>query len=262
MPSAFTHYRFACAVQDKLHDNLKKITEKNRDLYLIGAHGPDILFYYKALKKNEVNSLGSEIHLRPAASFLKNAEKIILESADKECAVSYIAGFITHFVLDSSCHGYIAEKVKHGGVSHAQIETEFDCKLMRDCKTDPLRHNPTSHIAINDKACGIIAPFFGLDAKIVKKALIHMKKINGLFATRCVLMRGIIKLALKLTGNYEKYRGLLPNPRPDPRCEENNKALTEIFEKNITTATEIIEDYMIGIEQNLPLNSLFDRNFE
>ena len=41
-----------------LDGNEKKIVEKYPQLYLIGLHGPDILFYYKPLKSNSINSIG------------------------------------------------------------------------------------------------------------------------------------------------------------------------------------------------------------
>ena len=46
MPANYTHYRFAGDVLSKLpKDVADKITDKS--LYLIGCHGPDILFFYK-----------------------------------------------------------------------------------------------------------------------------------------------------------------------------------------------------------------------
>lgn len=36
--------------------------EYHRDLYDIGLHGPDILFYYKALKSHPVNQQGHTVH--------------------------------------------------------------------------------------------------------------------------------------------------------------------------------------------------------
>lgn len=55
MPTTYTHYRFGMDVLSQLPDSLKKEIEKNLSLYHIGLHGPDILFYYKALSRNKVN---------------------------------------------------------------------------------------------------------------------------------------------------------------------------------------------------------------
>ena len=51
MPTTYTHYRFGMDVLSQLPDSLKKEIEKNLSLYHIGLHGPDILFYYKALSR-------------------------------------------------------------------------------------------------------------------------------------------------------------------------------------------------------------------
>ena len=52
MPSTYAHYRMGQQVRSMLDGNEKKIVEKYPQLYLIGLHGPDILFYYKPLKSN------------------------------------------------------------------------------------------------------------------------------------------------------------------------------------------------------------------
>ena len=58
MPSTYAHYRMGQQVRTMLDGNEKKIVEKYPQLYLIGLHGPDILFYYKPLKSNAINSIG------------------------------------------------------------------------------------------------------------------------------------------------------------------------------------------------------------
>ena len=45
---------------------------------------------------------------------------------------AYLLGFICHFALDSRCHGYINEMVKETGVSHLEIEEEFEKYLLPD----------------------------------------------------------------------------------------------------------------------------------
>ena len=54
MPSTYAHYRFGRDVYRRLPDDIKGIISDERRLFLIGLHGPDILFYYKPLKSNRV----------------------------------------------------------------------------------------------------------------------------------------------------------------------------------------------------------------
>ena len=58
MPSTYAHYRLGQQVRRELEGNERKIIEKYPQLYLIGLHGLDILFYYKPLRPNPVNQIG------------------------------------------------------------------------------------------------------------------------------------------------------------------------------------------------------------
>ena len=58
MPSTYAHYRFGQEVLKELPNDIKKIIIENKELYDIGLHGPDILFYYlPCTKKQEKKSL-------------------------------------------------------------------------------------------------------------------------------------------------------------------------------------------------------------
>ena len=46
MPSTYAHRRFGTNVLEHLPDELRAQLEQNRELYDIGLHGPDLLFYY------------------------------------------------------------------------------------------------------------------------------------------------------------------------------------------------------------------------
>ena len=46
MPSTYAHRRFGTNVLEHLPDELRAQLEQNRELYDIGLHGPDLLFYW------------------------------------------------------------------------------------------------------------------------------------------------------------------------------------------------------------------------
>ena len=48
MPSTYAHRRFGANVLDHLPAPLREKLEAHRELYDIGLHGPDLLFYYHA----------------------------------------------------------------------------------------------------------------------------------------------------------------------------------------------------------------------
>lgn len=73
---------------------------------------------------------------------------------------AYIYGFICHFALDRECHGYIDEKIASSGVSHAEIEAEFDRALLVKDGYDPVEKKLTEHIQPVVHNARIISRFF------------------------------------------------------------------------------------------------------
>ena len=51
MPTTYAHYKFGNEVMSALPRPLQNSIENNRELFDVGVHGPDLLFYYKALTK-------------------------------------------------------------------------------------------------------------------------------------------------------------------------------------------------------------------
>ena len=97
--------------------------ENNRELFDIGLHGPDILFYYKALKSNPVPAgQGYALHDKMADQFFSHAAQIISKTDDSAAARAYMYGFICHFALDSECHKYIEKMIQVSGISHSERE--------------------------------------------------------------------------------------------------------------------------------------------
>ena len=106
MPTTYAHYRFGKEVTEALPRGLQNTIEYHRDLYDIGLHGPDILFYYKPLFANPVNQVGYAMHDRPGIEFFRQASLVMQKAENKEACEAYIYGFCCHFALDVSCHGY------------------------------------------------------------------------------------------------------------------------------------------------------------
>ena len=202
MPSTYTHYRFGQEVIQKVPDDIQKIILENKELYDIGLHGPDILFYYQPLKANPINSIGYQMHEHQGKEFFDNALKIIGEKPMDE-ALAYLLGFICHFTLDASCHGYIDQKITQSGISHSEIEVEFERFLMIEDGLDPIRHKLTHHIIPSVDHARIIAPFFNVTAKQVIKALKSMKFYNDLLIAPSKLKRNFIYALLHITGKSQ-----------------------------------------------------------
>ena len=57
MPSTYAHYRMGKEAAEELTGEAWHTLSMYRQLYLIGLHGPDILFYYRPLKSNVINGI-------------------------------------------------------------------------------------------------------------------------------------------------------------------------------------------------------------
>ena len=68
----------------QLSDPVREIIMENKELYDIGLHGPDILFYYHPLKVDPVNSIGYRLHEHSGKFFFERAAKVIENSSIKK----------------------------------------------------------------------------------------------------------------------------------------------------------------------------------
>ena len=59
MPTTYAHYKFGKEVISALPRPLRSTVENHRELFDIGLHGPDILFYYHPMKRFHVRSPAS-----------------------------------------------------------------------------------------------------------------------------------------------------------------------------------------------------------
>ncbi|MEI3290100.1 MAG: GrpB family protein [Faecalibacillus faecis] len=129
-PSTYAHYRFGQEVLKELPNDIKKIIIENKELCDIGLHGPDLLFYYLPLKTNEINSIGYNMHEKTGKEVFDTFRKMMTSKKQINHYLAYYYGFICHFALDATCHGYIEKRIHESGVSHGEIEVEFDRFLM------------------------------------------------------------------------------------------------------------------------------------
>lgn len=73
MPSTYAHYRMGQEVYKSLPALARTTINNHKELYDIGLHGPDILFYYQPLAVCAVNKQGYDMH-----------EKVVLNSLRKQ----------------------------------------------------------------------------------------------------------------------------------------------------------------------------------
>lgn len=262
MPSTYAHYRMGKEVRSSLKEKEKKIVETYPELFLIGLHGPDILFYYNPLFINQVNRIGYEMHEKPGREFFENAAKVVEQQRKKDAYLAYVYGFICHFALDETCHGYIGEKIEASGISHTEIEVEFDRMLMVKDGFDPIRHRLTDHIVPSMENAKVIQAFFeGADTAQVRKALKGMIASNNLLLAPSKKKRFFINVLLRVTGNYKEMHGLVVNYEKNPQCEDSTEKLWLLYADAKELAIRLIHEYQEYLAGKEELNPVYNYTF-
>ncbi len=262
MPAAYAHYRFGKDVLSCLPFIYRKPVKKYRELYDIGLHGPDILFYYMPLSKNTINQTGYAMHDRPASEFFEKAAEIYGEAGDQEALKAYLYGFVCHFTLDSSCHPYIEKMIKASGISHSEIETEFERYLMRKDGLDPAAYIPIRHIRASEEAAKVIAPCFDpLTPAQIKSSLKGMIVSHKLLHAPGSRKRSFLYLALMLTGNYTSMQGLIMKPEKNEACEGYCGLLEHLYTEAVTVAASLVQQYTDVLDRGAALSPRFLQTF-
>lgn len=261
MPAGYAHLDFGNKVIKTLEPQVQDIIKKYIDLYHIGVHGPDILFYHQPLKSNDVKNLGYQVHKEMAYDFFIRSKKIVKESNNQEASLAYILGFITHFTLDSECHGYVGEVERTKHLTHSEIESEFDRELLIRNGLNPLTTSLTSHIHPSDMIDNVIAPFFNLQSINIKKSLKGMLTYLGFLLAPGKLKRNFVLGSMKIAGIYEGYKGLMINYDKNPVCEDDILELISKKDNAVVVAKILIEDYLNQLDSE-ELTERFRRNYE
>ena len=244
MPAGYTHYIFGEKVLEKLSPKYKNIILNNIDLYHIGLDGPDILFYYDALKSNDVIKTGQRMHREEAYKFFSNAKEVYKQAKNKDAALAYIYGFINHFVLDYVCHGYIIHMETKHNMSHYEIESELDRKCLVLNGLNPTKTCLVSHINPTKYVSEVIAPFFNFDTKTIHKGLKDLVFYLELLRAHSKIKRFIIHSIMKYAGVYEKLSPLMISYEPNPKSANDIDVLINILNENVSLSIKLIEVFL------------------
>ena len=142
MPAIVTHDLFGRAVADDVADLMNFRSVDERDAYLLGNQGPDPLFYLVAHPlMAKWSKLGNTMHGASPAPLLVAMREAAdqLEGRERGIARAYVAGFTSHWALDSTMHPFVyywQNGLTRAGVPgldasdaqkvHAEIERDWD----------------------------------------------------------------------------------------------------------------------------------------
>ncbi len=260
MPSTYAHYRFGREVAQSLSPQNKSIVQTYPELYAIGLHGPDLFFYYQPLISNALGKFGGELHSKSGRSFFEEMSLPLVRTGyANRAATSYLYGFLCHFALDSTCHGLINQKSSEMGISHAEIESEFDRLLMTCDGLPPVSHPLTEHIHPTLANASVISRFFtGVSAHQIQKCLRRMVGYHKLLLAPQPVKRKSLEWGMRIIGRYDDLSGMMISLSPNPLCEEICVELESLYQKAVPVAVRLIEGFKDG---NLS-DQAYDLNFE
>lgn len=141
MPDNFAHQHNARVALE-----ISGYTPRLIDCFIMGANGPDLLFYYQRynpLRKYQLDKLGKLMHREKTGLFLKNLFTMAATDAQKD----YCLGFLCHYAMDSIIHPYVNYATTAYGApfnipgGHAFFESRLDSRIAYKTAAD-LKHAP------------------------------------------------------------------------------------------------------------------------
>lgn len=265
MPATYAHYRFGCDVSKQLPERFHLSDKRNRQFFMIGLHGPDILFFHKPFVANEVRQHGTNIHHQIASSFFAKCLSVINsfeDSKEREAAISYIYGVICHYALDKSCHPYVYNLTDEGNFPHSEIESEFDRSLLVEDGYEPVGKCLTEHITASIANARIIERFYPVtDAKTMLHTLKSFVFYNDMLNLPVGNKRNFVSFILRFTGNYKYLSKMMISQTPNKLLNESNLALRKLYDEAIPIAVKLINELESNLNGSLPLDRQYDHTF-
>ena len=263
MPTTYAHYRLGKKVIEQLPESVKETILQHRELFDIGVHGPDIFFYHNPILQNNIVKIGISMHHQAGKIFFKKAAAIVRKDGQKEAHKAYLYGFLCHFALDVTCHGYIGEYIEKSGVGHYEIEAELDRELLEKDGYIAVSKCLTTHLHASCQNASVIADFWEeVNEKQIKQTIGRMIFFLNLICAPSRLKRGILFFLLKIAGFYEKMHGLIINYEENPACRESTDWLLAHFDEAVKLAVRLISEYESYIRNGGSLSETFSYDFE
>ncbi len=263
MPAAYAHHRFGDACLDSLPEKLRNVCLKHRELFDIGVHGPDILFYYKPLNRNKVNTYGQELHRWTGQQFFTVAKYSYQHAEDqKKAMLVYLLGFLAHFVLDSGCHDFINEEAAESGISHNKIESQYEAFLMRRDGKDPMKVDRSLPLHPTMKNAEIIARYFPLEEAEVLKSLKGQKTFLHLFYSPTEKKKQLLRKALDTFQIQDDVGDLFLDREILYRCSMCNDVILKRQKAAVELYPRLAKNLLYFLHDREDLDEYFQYNFE
>lgn len=152
MPGISTHYIFGLNSYKKINNmKIKFIIARHKEVFSLGLQGPDIFFDYLPLYIKSRKNIARLLHTKNTGNFLMNMIHLIktLEAQEEfSISLSYLYGFLGHYILDSETHPMIYYRTQYldnpkDYISrHIQLENDINTILLKQyLNLDPFQIN-------------------------------------------------------------------------------------------------------------------------
>ena len=260
MPALYAHLRFGEEVAKLLPTPYKQLIQAYPEAFALGTQGPDVLFYHKPLKTNEIKARGTLLHTWSGEKFfLAQGAKLLANTPDGNAEdilttngalAAYTCGFLCHFTLDTNCHPYI-DAHSTQAVTHGKIESEFDKHVLRLNNMPTRGYNVSTPIADRNGVKEAVAKTVEVDESAVALCIETMHKINGMFSKKCEFFHIVIHAILKIIKMDKKFGDMFLHKKDDPLCVETNAELMKRFNGAVLQAAMIIPQYFENLRTSV-----------
>ena len=256
MPAAYAHYRFGAQMLNRMPADMQRTAKRNRQLFDVGLHGPDLFFFYRPVFSTKTGRLGHKFHMQTGREFFSRVcRNLRLEPSD--AGLAYLYGVLCHYTLDAHCHPLVVQADWEGPATHARIEAEFDRFLLdSDGIRPPKEMRITKHMSLKNGECEIVSRFYpGADRKAIRESLQGMVNIRRIME----LPEGPVRTAvIKTMGiGSATFRDMVVREAPDPACQHLNMPLLEKYQQAAKVFPEMLLQLGAHLTYNAPLGERF-----
>lgn len=242
MPTCYTHKKMGELVYKALPKDTRTLIRKYLPYYLIGLHGPDILFFNPGIGENSAAAYGRKLHHEPFEEFFENA-CMVLQNSEDDRQLVYLYGYMCHLFSDYRIHGALPELDRELGVTHGKMETELDRCLMKEDGLDPVNYPVMAHLPVSRELAHDIAPFYlGVSEEQVFRSLLTMKTAFTFSRSNNRYYRKILSDIMAFAGYEEKIPNMIVCPDESEICLTAMPQLKELFAKSVVEAVDAIEN--------------------
>ena len=256
MPAAYSHYRFGAQMLGRMPADVQRTAKRNRRLFDVGLHGPDLFFFYRPVISTKIGRMGHKFHMQTGREFFSRACRN-LRLDPSEAGQAYLYGVLCHYALDAHCHPLVVQADWEGPVSHSRIEAEFDRFLMGlDGIRPPKEMRLTKHMTLKDPECGIVSRFYpGVDKSGIRESLRGMANIRKIME----LPEGPLRSAVIKTmgAGSAIFRDMVVREVPDIDCQHLNEPLLEKYRQ----AANVFPEMLLQLGAHLTYNAPFGEEF-